>query len=298
MVEFSSKKFRTVNILITILIVIASLMVVRSIIYTSFSKNELSGPSTDIAKSRSQKLKRKNIMHYASILEKNPFGAPLKLRPIAVTQETATKEFGALTNLVLVGTAVGPRHMSYAVFEDKAGSNPAKQEIFTYDQEVFSYGILKGIYSSSVDIERESETYTLEFRSEENRSATNSLPSQQSSAERSLFARKIGDKRYLLDSRTVQESLENPQHILTDARLLPNIRDGNHEGFSISEVVPDGLYSNLGLKNGDILLRVNGLKISNPEVAIQAMSALKGMNEVNLDIIRNGENMSMRYQIR
>lgn len=112
------------------------------------------------------------------------------------------------------------------------------------------------------------------------------------------FARQVGEREYLLDSRRVQESLENPEQILTDARLLPNFVDGKQEGFRISEVVPDGLYGSLGLQNGDILLRVNGLEISNPEVAIQAMTALRGMNRVNLDIIRGGKNMAMSYQIR
>jgi general secretion pathway protein C len=298
MVEFSSKKFRYINILIVVLIVIASLLVVRSIVYTSLSENEFSKSVTDRAKSKPLKSKRKNIMHYSSILEKNPFGAPMKLQPIAVAQESKTEEFGTLTDLVLVGTAVGPRHLSYAVFESKAGSNASGQEIFTYGENVFSYGVLNEIYPSSVTIERESKIYTVIMSSEENKSSTNRQRTQKFKTKSSVFAKKIGDKRYLLDSKTVQQSLENPQHMLTDARLLPNIRDGKHEGFSISEVIPGGLYGNLGLKNGDILLRINGLKISNPEVAIQAMSALKGMNELNLDIIRNGKNMSMQYQIR
>jgi hypothetical protein len=31
---------------------------------------------------------------------------------------------------------------------------------------------------------------------------------------------------------------------------------------------------------------------------MQAMSALKGMNTVNLDIIRSGEKMTLNYQVR
>lgn len=79
---------------------------------------------------------------------------------------------------------------------------------------------------------------------------------------------------------------------------MPNIKNGVQEGFSISEVRPGGLYESLGLRNGDILLRINNLEISKPEVAIQAMSALRGMNTVNLDIIRNSSKLTMSYQIR
>ncbi|MEF9475128.1 MAG: hypothetical protein L0958_00180 [Candidatus Mariimomonas ferrooxydans] len=61
---------------------------------------------------------------------------------------------------------------------------------------------------------------------------------------------------------------------------------------------PGGIYQNLGLRNRDVLLRINGLDLSTPEAAMQAMSALKGMNTINLDIIRNGSKMTLGYQIR
>jgi len=87
--------------------------------------------------------------------------------------------------------------------------------------------------------------------------------------------------------------------ILTDARFLPNVKkNGKQEGFKIYEVRPGRVYESLGLKNGDTLLRINGLETSNPEVAIQAMSAFRGMDRINLDIIRNGTRMSLSYEIR
>jgi general secretion pathway protein C len=112
------------------------------------------------------------------------------------------------------------------------------------------------------------------------------------------FAQKVGEKEYILDQKRIQEALNTPEQILTDARLLPNIRDGRQEGFNISEVKTGGLYDSLGLRNGDVLLKVNRLEISSPDVAMQAMSALKGMDRVNLDVIRNGSRMTMTYQVK
>lgn len=114
----------------------------------------------------------------------------------------------------------------------------------------------------------------------------------------SSFAKKITEKQYLLNQQKVQQALNNPEQVLTDARLLPNIENGKQNGFKVLEVKPGGIYESLGLKNGDILLMVNNLEISKPEIAIQAMYALKGMSTVNLDIIRNGERTTMSYQIR
>ncbi len=287
-------KFRLVNYMLSVFILLAVLLLARNIVSVSFSQKEA---RHTIPKNKVLIKPNKNdIMQYSAILEKNPFGRPMKLHPIEGKQG-AEQSLGPLSNLVLIGTVSGPESVSYAIFEDK--TQPNVQELFGYKDTVFNYGVLTRITMTSVDIMQDSQTYTLTFPSEETVAATDKrADGTPAEAPQTSFARKVGEQEYILDSRKVQNSLENPEQIMTDARLLPNFVDGKQAGFKISEVVPDGLYSSLGIKNGDVLLRVNGLEISNPEVAMQAMSALKGMNKVNLDIIRNGKNMSMSYQIR
>jgi general secretion pathway protein C len=238
----------------------------------------------------------KTIMQYSSILDRNPFGSPMTMEPIVGTH-TAEIQYGPLSNLVLAGTAVGPEKMSYAVVMDKKTPSH-RHEIFTYGESVYNYGVLTKIESTFIEITRDNITYTVKIPAEDLRDNTSANKAKSKIGLQSSLARKVGEGEYLLDRRKVSQSLENPEKILTDARLLPNFLNGRQEGFKISEVINGGLYHSLGLRNGDILLRINGLAISNPEVAIQAMSALRGMNSVNLDIIRNGDNMSMNYQIR
>lgn len=296
MLENSLKTFRFINYLLIVLIVAALLLLTRSALNLAFTKRPAQVSISDLRGQTQPALEKKNIMQYADILEKNPFGPPMQLRPIAVTEETETGT-GTLSDLVLLGTAVGQGKMNYAIFKNKAGDSPQQEEIFKLGDPVFNYGTLKKVESTSVEIERQSKIYTIAIPFEnvtpepesDNRDSVSSRPS---------FARKVSEGEYILDSDRVQESIENPEHIMTDARLLPNFVDGKQEGFTISEVIPDGLYDSLGMKNGDILLKVNGLEMSNPEVAIQAMTALRGMNRVNLDIIRGGKNMSLSYQLR
>lgn len=300
MIDVSLKNTRIINYFIAAFIVVTTLLLVRNIISISFSKKK-PGPMTLANSALTANVKRPDIMHYAAILEKNPFGPPLEFSPATASQVTVA-ELGPVSDLMLIGTAVGPDNPGYAVFRDKTRPAGKREEIFTPGEMVFNYGILRKINEMSVELERDSAVYTIKITFEDIETgpgkkdtaaaAGNSRPSTKH------FAKKVGERTYVLDSRKVQKSLENPQQLLTEARLLPVIKDGRQEGFSISEVVPDGMYHSLGLRNGDTLLKINGLKISNPEVAIQAMSALKGMNSIDLDIIRNGERMSFSYQIR
>ena len=221
----------------------------------------------------------------------------MKLSPLSALGETIS-ESATLTDLVLIGTVVESKKSGFAIFRNNAGASAGEEDFFYLGDDVFNYGKLSKVDLNFVEIVQGAETHTLSIPFESMTSPEKKSKKLGAKKSKSSFARKISDKEYVLDSKRVQESIENPERILTDARLLPNFVDGKQEGFAISEVVSDGLYHSLGLQNGDILLKVNGLEISNPEVAIQAMSALKGMNRVNLDIVRSGGNMSMSYQLR
>ena len=108
----------------------------------------------------------------------------------------------------------------------------------------------------------------------------------------------VGKGEYIIDQKAAMVTLDNPAQIMTDAKLIPNMVKGKPDGFILQEIRKNGVYDNLGMKNGDILLRINGSNISNPENALQTFMALKGMDKVQLDIIRDGNRMTLNYQIR
>ena len=294
MLAFPIKRLRIINYLLVISILVAALLLVRGIINTSISMKRLNVNLTDgkIVKNTSQA--RKDIMSYSSILTKNPFGSPLEFSPISAKQGSNEVRRGLPANLILVGTVVGPDKLSYAIFEDKSRQGLFKQEVVRFGESVLNYGTLSAIEPASVELRQQTETFTISIVNLKDVNFSRPY----SPVSKSSLAKKVGERAYLLNRTKVQQSLDNPEHLLTDARLLPNIKNNKQEGFKMFEVKRGGIYESLGLRNGDILLRVNELEISNPEVAIQAMTALKGMDKINLDIIRNGEKLSMNYEIR
>jgi len=190
MLEFSLKKLRFFNYFLAALILIAGLLLIRDII--SFSLLKKGRPAAVLKDKISLKpaVEKKNLMHYSSILEKNPFGPPMPLRPIAVSQAEG-KEIPdvSLSDLILVGTAVGSDNFSYAIFEDRTQAK-GPQEIFKLGENVFNYGRLKKIGKSSVEIERNSSTFTVSIPDViETKSDT---PEQTAETQKSSFARQIG----------------------------------------------------------------------------------------------------------
>jgi general secretion pathway protein C len=264
------------------LLVFAVLLLSRDIVSVSFGTKETSVKS----ETKKQEMATHTLQEYSGILGHNPFGFPGgELKQLSAVSSESPR----VTEVTLIGTVAGPGSYSYAVFMDKAGN----QEVFKTGNQVFGAGVLRRIEKEKVFLSSGGKSVEVvlaelaavkEFKENE--------PTQQA------FARRTGEKTYAVDQKRVQNAIENPNQIMTDARLLPNVVDGRQEGFVLKELKPGGIYQNLGLQNGDILLRINEYNISKPEAALQAFTALRGMDRVQLDIIRSGAKMTMTYQLK
>lgn len=71
------------------------------------------------------------------------------------------------------------------------------------------------------------------------------------------------------------------------------------EGFKLSQVNPDGIYGKLGLKNGDILLKLNELVIKDIKVLKEAFDGLSKKNKVlKLELFRDGKVKTITYEFK
>lgn len=290
------RKLNIINAVLCVVLLFTSLVLLRNIVSSSLNEGAAVMTAVSERKDTGRTGSMSTIMRYAPIVEKNPFGPPSKFKQLSYSAAESTQK-RSLDGLTLHGTVSGHEDLSYAIFLDTSQKKPFGQEIFSHGDDVFDYGQLTRIEKEYVEITRGGEKYTIEIID------ISQVPSQTRTGTASLsrndrLAKQINEKEFILDQGKVQSALNNPEQILSDARLYPNILNGKHEGFRILEVKRGGLYENLGLKNRDILLKVNGLDLTSPAAAMQAMTALKGMNNVNLDIIRSGQKMTLTYQIR
>jgi len=291
----SFKKIRIITIVngILALIVIGMfLLLMRDIVSISLTASKKPPFQSPIKQQKDTS--GKGLMDYNPILKNNPFGFYAGALSLLGSKAEGAK---IAADVTLVGTVSGHKKFAYAIFADKNNI----QEIFKIGASVYGIGKLQGVEKDRVLINdggkiKEIQIADLITIREVNPSSTKPNASDSFSGEK--FAKKMADTSYLVDGQKVQQAITNPNQIMTDARLVPNIIDGRQDGFALREVRQGGIYQSLGLQNGDILLRINEYNISNPEAALQAFTALKGMDRVQLDIIRNGAKMTMTYQIR
>ena len=239
-----------------------------------------------------------DLAFYAPILTSGLFGSATigTLSPItnAPAAAQAVVPITAPAELMLLGTVVGSFRETFALVR-----HTAKQEerVFRLGDMVFDAGRL-------VDVSRERAFIVINNKRVELLTPMTppaAAPASQAppaAAHSGSGVTSTGAGSFVIDQRTLNATLDNPAQAMSDARLLPSQKDGKVEGFRASEVKPNGLFAMIGIKNGDVLLRLNDFPMDSPDKALQSFIALKGQNRLKLDIIRDSQPQTFNYDIR
>ncbi|MEK7280410.1 MAG: PDZ domain-containing protein [Nitrospirota bacterium] len=104
--------------------------------------------------------------------------------------------------------------------------------------------------------------------------------------------------KMMLDKREITGVLENIPKLLTQARLVPNFTQGKADGFRVVSITPDSFYAKIGIKNGDVLQRINGMELREPDSFFKVFQQLKDESSITLDLIRNNKKETLDYEIQ
>ena len=111
--------------------------------------------------------------------------------------------------------------------------------------------------------------------------------------------REIDPNRYVLDRSTLNNNLSNMAALFTQVRAIPNLgADGQSNGFKLSEIQPDSLFQQIGLRDGDVLTGVSGQSVSDPAKAMELLTTLRNQSSISLTVIRGGQPVQLQYNIR
>lgn len=238
-----------------------------------------------------------DLSFYAPILTGGLFGkatqgplTPITNAPAAVQAAPVT----APAELMLLGTSVGSFRESFALVRH---TTKQEERVFRLGDVVFDTGRL-------VEVGKEKAFIVIRNTKVELLTPMAPPPSPATGQSASGTPRTVtavastGAGNFVIDQRALTSALDNPAQAMSDARLLPSQKDGKVEGFRATEVKPNGLFSMIGIKNGDVLLRLNDFPMDSPDKALQSFIALKGQNRLKLDLIRDGQPQTFNYDIR
>jgi general secretion pathway protein C len=100
-----------------------------------------------------------------------------------------------------------------------------------------------------------------------------------------------------IDREKVNGALKNINQLMSQVKVRPHFKDGKPNGLMLSHIQQNSIFMDMGLQSGDIVKGVNGNAIESVDDALKFYENLKSSSSVNLQIERQGEQMSVDYQI-
>ncbi|HLG20179.1 MAG TPA: type II secretion system protein GspC [Bdellovibrionota bacterium] len=106
-----------------------------------------------------------------------------------------------------------------------------------------------------------------------------------------------GDKVIVARAK-VDATLGDLNNIIQQARMVPHFEGGQVSGFKVFAIRPGSIFQELGLKNGDVIQRINGAEINTVEKAIPMLQLARTENSLTIDLNRRGQKQTLSIEIR
>ena len=105
---------------------------------------------------------------------------------------------------------------------------------------------------------------------------------------RATREQKISIRRSMID-----ESLKDVNKLMTEIAIRPH-----EDGLSLSNIKPNSVFRRMGLRNGDVLVGINGQEIRSVEDAMRLYEGLRSASDLQVQLKRRGRDRSISYNIR
>jgi general secretion pathway protein C len=100
-----------------------------------------------------------------------------------------------------------------------------------------------------------------------------------------------------IDKATVTGAILRARDIMQDLKTRPYSQDGKRAGIAITSLNEIGILEEIGIKEGDIIKKVNGFTLNSPYQVFNAYRNLRNKQELKVDITRQGSALTLTYRI-
>ena len=94
-----------------------------------------------------------------------------------------------------------------------------------------------------------------------------------------------------------QEIAANPQKLMDVVRAMPVQEQGKLTGYRIYPAGNAPLFSQMGLRPGDVVTAVNGIPLTDPAQSMRVLSAVKTSDQITVTLMRNGQSQTVALDI-
>jgi general secretion pathway protein C len=287
---------KTYLILINLLLLTgASYLGVSSFYQVVGTRLEVASPSVEGGEKKAAPTREsvKPLAEYKIIGKRNLFKLKEKQ---AVTPVPVKVDIDALQEtklqLKLWGTVTGMSQKAYAVIED------VKQRV----QQLYHMGdaiqnaIVKEIHREKVILEVNGSLEVLQMEEIKGTAGVRKV-SKRATRKKKQELQASEPKNISLKRERIDEAVNDLGSLMKQVRIRPHYKDGQSDGLTLSGIRSDSIFGEMGFRNGDVIVGVDGKNIESVDDALSLYENLQSADNVKVQIRRRGRLQTMDYSV-
>ncbi len=195
-------------------------------------------------------------------------------------------------NLKLWGTVTGSEEQAYAVIED---TQKREQNLYRVGDSIQN-AIVKMIRRAKVVLQVDGRDEVLAMEEIQQGGSRKTFSSRSSPSRPSTSG--IRTQRVSMKRSMITDAINDVSKLMTQVKIQPHMQDGQPNGLAISNIMPNSIFRRMGLRNGDILKKVEGQDIRTVDDALRLYDSMKTADNVSVEIERRGSTRTIDYTIR
>lgn len=99
-----------------------------------------------------------------------------------------------------------------------------------------------------------------------------------------------------VDKEEFDAVLPDYTHLMREIRMRPRFNGGRPKGFVIYNIAPESILDRMGLKDGDLIMGVNGISFATTQPVVEFYEALKAGEATSFQFERDGEPQELHVE--
>lgn len=109
--------------------------------------------------------------------------------------------------------------------------------------------------------------------------------------------KEVDEGKFVVERAEIENALSSLDKLFTQIRAVPQFKDGKAAGLKLLSIRQDSLFAKLGLRRNDVLERINGQPVDMKK-GVELFGQLQGADRISIDLVRNGQNTTLEYEIQ
>lgn len=110
--------------------------------------------------------------------------------------------------------------------------------------------------------------------------------------------KKKGNNQYSLSRNFLTKMTKRLDIVASQAAIVPYFSKGRPAGFRLRNIKKNSMFTKMGIKSNDVVLRINGYRFTSPQKALEAYSNLLYARQLSVTVMRGGKPVRMTYSIK